>query len=217
MRFLDVADGTVRLVGAAADGTAEGVDVRTLAGDDVRRALALCGQDPHVFDSTLEANLRVARRDATAVELADAVRRAGLGDWVDTLPRGFATPVGESGTALSGGQLRRLALARALLSEARILVLDEPTEHLDVETADALTHDILDAADGRAVLLVTHRLTGLERVDEIVVLDRGRVVERGTHASLVAAGGPYARRWRLESAADGAPARPGPRAAVCAG
>lgn len=196
LRFLDPSTGSVRLHAAGS----AGVDLRDL-GAAGRREVALCEQNPHMFDTTLAENLRVARRDATDADVADALRRAGLADWVGGLPAGLATPVGEFGTRLSGGQLRRLALARALLSGAGILVLDEPTEHLEAPMADALTRDILDATDGRAVLLVTHRLTGLDRVDEIVVLDAGRVVERGTHADLVREGGAYARRWRLETGA----------------
>jgi ABC-type multidrug transport system fused ATPase/permease subunit len=157
--------------------------------------------DAHVFDSTVWENVRLARSGATLDEVRDALRRARLLDWVEALPDGLDTWVGEHGARMSGGERQRLALARTLLADPPVLVLDEPTEHLDAGTADDLTADLLDATRGRTVLLVTHRLTGLAAMDEVVVLDRGRVVERGTHDQLVAAGGSYAAAVASERAA----------------
>ncbi len=134
------------------------------------------------------------------------LRQARLLDWVDTLPDGLATPVGEHGAQVSGGQRQRIALARALLADFPILVLDEPAANLDTATADALTADLLDATRGRTTLLITHRLTGLDAVDEIVVLDAGRVLERGTHGELLERRGQYWRLWCRERAA-GTPRR----------
>ena len=114
------------------------------------------------------------------------------------LPDGLDTRVGEAGDRISGGQRQRLALARALLADFPVLVLDEPGEHLDTVTADALVADLLDATRGRSTLLITHRLAGLAAVDEVLVLDAGRVVERGPHDQLLAAGGRYAAMWALE-------------------
>jgi len=180
LRFVEPAAGRVTL------GPAE-VDATALESDAVRRVVGLCAQDAHVFDSSLRANLRLARPDGTGdADLWEALDAARLGDWVRTLPSGLDTLVGEHGARLSGGQRQRLALARALLAGFPLLVLDEPAEHLDLATADALTADLLEATRGRATLLITHRLAGLEAVDEIVVLDRGRVVERGTFAELAA-------------------------------
>jgi ATP-binding cassette subfamily C protein CydCD len=190
LRFLDPASGGVTL---------GGVDTTTLAGEDVRRAVGLCAQDAHVFDSSLRENLRLARPEATDAELREALAAARLAAFVDELPEGLDTMVGEHGAALSGGQRQRLALARALLADFPVLVLDEPAEHLDLPTADALTADLLAATEGRATLLITHRLTGLENVDEIVVLDEGRVVQRGSWAELVAVEGPLRTLWRHES------------------
>jgi ABC-type multidrug transport system fused ATPase/permease subunit len=123
---------------------------------------------------------------------------AHLLDWLDSLPDGGATAVGEHGGRVSGGQRQRIALARTLLADRPVLLLDEPTEHLDLATADALATELLTAAAGRTTLLVTHRIATLGEVDEIIVLDAGRVVERGTHAGLVAGCGPYRRMWELE-------------------
>jgi ATP-binding cassette subfamily C protein CydCD len=168
-----------------------GVDLCDLDGDEVRRAIGLCAQDAHLFDSSVRENLLIARRDATEAELRAVLRRVGLLDWADALPDGLDTLVGEHGARLSGGQHRRLVLARALLANFPLLVLDEPTEHLDLPTADALTADLLAATEGRTTLLITHRTAGLDAVDEVLVLDGGRVVQRGPYGVLAAADGPF--------------------------
>jgi ATP-binding cassette subfamily C protein CydCD len=181
LRFLDTDAGSYTLAG---------VDACALDGDDVRKAVGLCAQDAHLFDSSVRENLLLARKNATEAELRDALRRARLLSWADGLPDGLDTLVGEHGARLSGGQRQRLALARALLADFPVLVLDEPAEHLDLPTADALTADLLAATEGRTTLLITHRLAGLEAVDEVVVLAEGRVVQRGTYAELAAVPGP---------------------------
>jgi len=176
--------------------TLDGVDIDALDGDDVRRVVGLVSQDVYVFDSTLEENLRLAKRDASEHELRGALAQARLLDWVDSLPQGLATELGERGARMSGGQRQRLALARALLADFPILILDEPGEHLDTATADALVADLLDATRARTTLLITHRLLGLEQVDEILAIDQGKIVERGTHAQLAARGGRYSAWFR---------------------
>ncbi|WP_405676978.1 thiol reductant ABC exporter subunit CydD [Streptomyces sp. NBC_01511] len=181
LRFLDASEGDVRL---------GGTDAAALDGDTVRRFVGLCAQDAHLFDSSVRENLALARRDATEDDLRDALRRARLLDWVDALPAGLDTLVGEHGARLSGGQRQRLALARALLADFPVLVLDEPAEHLDLPTADALTADLLAVTQGRTTLLITHRLRGLDAVDEVIVLDDGRVAQRGPYAELAAVAGP---------------------------
>lgn len=193
LRFLDPRSGAYTL---------GGVDARALDGDDVRRHVGLCAQDAHLFDSSVRENLLLAKKDATEPELRDALARARLLDWADTLPDGLDTLVGEHGTRLSGGQRQRLALARALLADFPVLVLDEPAEHLDLETADALTADLLAATEGRTTLLITHRLAGLEAVDEVIVLDEGRVVQRGPYAELAALPGPLRRMSEREATAE---------------
>ncbi|MEU1436014.1 thiol reductant ABC exporter subunit CydD [Streptomyces sp. NPDC005775] len=189
LRFLDARTGTYRL---------GGVDAAALDGDTVRRFVGLCAQDAHIFDSSIRENLRLARTGATDGELRDALGRARLLDWAQALPDGLDTLVGEHGARLSGGQRQRLALARALLADFPVLVLDEPAEHLDLATADALTADLLAATQGRTTVLITHRLEGLDAVDEVVVLEAGAVVQRGPYDALVAVDGPLRRMLERE-------------------
>ncbi|MEV5080310.1 thiol reductant ABC exporter subunit CydD [Streptomyces sp. NPDC056159] len=190
LRFLDAETGTYTL---------GGVDAHAVDGDDIRRLVGLCAQDAHLFDSSVRENLLLAKKDATEAELRDALARARLLGWVDALPDGLDTLVGEHGARLSGGQRQRLALARALLADFPVLVLDEPAEHLDLATADALTGDLLAATEGRTTLLITHRLAGLAAVDEVIVLDEGRVVQRGPYAELAALPGPLRRMAEREA------------------
>jgi thiol reductant ABC exporter CydC subunit len=190
LRFLPYQAGSITL---------DGVEISDLCGDEYRRLIGLVSQDAHVFDTTLEENVRLARRDALPAELNSALRRARLLDWTEGLPDGLRTWVGARGARISGGQRQRLALARALLAEFPVLVVDEPGEHLDTPTADALVSDLLDTTEDQAVLLITHRLTGLEDVDEVIVLDGGRALERGTHTELIARGGRYADMWARET------------------
>jgi ATP-binding cassette, subfamily C, bacterial CydC len=191
LRFCELSGGTATLNGRA---------LTAYSADDVRGLVGGCAQDPHVFAASIRDNLRVARPAATDAELADAASRARLLAWIESLPRGWDTEAGARGSALSGGQRQRLALARALLADPAVLVLDEPVAHLDGATRRALTADLLAATRGRTVLLITHDLDGLDQLDEIIVLDQGRVAERGGHARLLAAGGWYARRWREQAA-----------------
>jgi thiol reductant ABC exporter CydC subunit len=166
LRFLDYSGGTLTLGGR---------ELRSMSSDAVRSVIGLCEQDAHVFDSTLEANLRLAKPSATLEELRSALARARLLAWVDSLPRGLATPVGEHGARLSGGQRQRLALARVLLADFPVVILDEPAEHLDEATADELTRDLLSAVAGRTVLLITHRPVAPGTVDQVLRLGDGRL------------------------------------------
>jgi ABC-type multidrug transport system fused ATPase/permease subunit len=164
--------------------------------------VGMVGQDAHLFETTIAENLRVGRRAATDDELARVLDRVGLGPWLAELPLGLETEVGRFGSRLSGGQRQRMAVARALLADFPVLLLDEPAEHLDPEAADALTRDLLTVTAGRSLLFITHRLTGLESVDEIVVMEDGRIVERGTHHALLAQGGRYSNLWWEELRVD---------------
>jgi thiol reductant ABC exporter CydC subunit len=178
--------------------TLDGVELSAIDGDSCRQVVGLLSQDAHVFDTTVRANLHVARRDATDDELREALDSARLLEWTESLPEGLATYTGELGGRMSGGERQRLAAARVLLAGFPVLVLDEPGEHLDTATADAIVADVLDASSERATVLITHRLAGLEAADEVIVLDSGRVAERGTHAELIARGGTYSEVWRRE-------------------
>jgi ATP-binding cassette subfamily C protein CydC len=186
LRFCELSGGSATL---------NGRDLSAYAVDDIRTVIGGCAQDPHIFNTTIAGNLRLARPAATHEELTGAAARAGLLPWIESLPLGWDTPVGAHGAAISGGQRQRLALARALLADPALMILDEPTAHLDPASRRALTADILTATQGRATLLITHDLDGLDQVDEIVVLDRGQVVARGTHAELLRTGGLYPRMW----------------------
>ena len=161
IRFLDPDAGRVTLGGR---------DLRDFRLEDVRRAIVVAGQDSHLFSTTIRENIRLGRVDATDGEIEEALRRARILEWVQALPDGWDTLVGEEGRELSGGQRQRLVVARALLADTPVLVLDEPTAHLDPPTAERLIGDVLDAAGDRSVLLVTHRPEGLDRMDEVVAL-----------------------------------------------
>lgn len=205
-----LADVLVRFLPAdAGEATLDGVPLERYATDDVRRIVGLVEQRPHLFDTTLAENLRIGRRSADDDALTAVLARVGLGPWLASLPDGLATQVGPEGARLSGGQRQRVAVARALLAGFPVLVLDEPAEHLEPAAADALMADLLAVTEGHAALLITHRLSALERVDEIAVLEDGVVIERGTHAALLDAGGRYAALWWEERMEDGAP-RPDP-------
>jgi ATP-binding cassette subfamily C protein CydC len=168
VRFRDPDQGTVEL---------DGHDLRRYAQADVRAVVGLAGQDAYLFPTSIRENLRIARPSATDAELAAALRRAHCADWVAGLPDGLDTRLGEGGTGVSGGQRQRLALARALLADVRLLVLDEPAAHLDAETATSLTRELLETARvaGVGVLLITHRREGLELADDVVELRVGRI------------------------------------------
>jgi ABC-type multidrug transport system fused ATPase/permease subunit len=172
-----------------------GTPVDRLAGDRLRTVVGLVGQDAYLFDTTIAENLAIGNREASDDDLRQVLDRVGLTGWLDRLPQGLATEVGRHGTRLSGGQRQRVAVARALLADFPLLVLDEPAEHLDPLAADELMADLLTVTTGRSLVLITHRLTGLESVDEILVMEAGRVVERGTHDTLLAGRGRYADLW----------------------
>ena len=207
LRFLDLAGGSVTLGparwpgdGAAGSDLVGGShELSYYPADEVRTLIGGCPQDPHLFSASIRDNLRLALpAGVTGREgderVAAAADRVGLASWIASLPAGLDSRVGPDGAAISGGQ--RIALARALIADPRVLILDEPTAHLDRATRRALMSDLLTATQGRSTLLITHDLDGLDQVDEIVVLDRGRVVERGSHARLLAADGQYARMWQ---------------------
>jgi len=180
----------------------EGHDLREWPSDDARARVAFAAQRAHVFTGTLRENLRLARPEATDAELRAVLRAVALEALVERLPEGLDAWVGEAGQRLSGGERQRLALARALLRPAPLLLLDEPTAHLDALTEREVLAEVLRAGEGRATLLVTHRLVSLDAFDEVLVLDRGRVAERGKAAELLARGGALARLEALQRSVE---------------
>jgi len=193
LRFWDAPSGSIRL---------DGHDLGDWPSDAARTRVAFAAQKAHVFTGTLRENLLLARPHASSGELLAVLRSVRLDALVERLPRGLDGWVGEEGHQLSGGERQRLALARALLRPAPILLLDEPTAHLDALTEREVLAEILRAGEGRATLLVTHRLVSLEAFDEVVVLERGRVAERGPAAPLLARGGALARLMALQRSVE---------------
>jgi ABC-type multidrug transport system fused ATPase/permease subunit len=169
----------------------DGRDVRDLRLDDLRRMIALVAQDTYLFNTTLRENIRLGRPDASDTAVLEAATAANVDEFARSLPEGYDTPVGERGLQLSGGQRQRVSIARALLKDAPILVLDEATSHLDA-VSEAEVRQALDRLRaGRTTLVIAHRLSTIRDADQIVVLDDGTVVERGTHAELLALDGLY--------------------------
>ncbi|MFO1117882.1 MAG: ABC transporter transmembrane domain-containing protein [Beijerinckiaceae bacterium] len=189
MRFYDPQQGRVTL---------DGVDIRTVDPQELRRRIALVPQEPVIFGATIAENIAYGRPDATRAEIESAAKRAAADGFIAELDKGYDALVGERGVTLSGGQRQRLAIARAILKDAPVLLLDEATSALDAENEALVQGALDDVMKGRTTLVIAHRLATVLEADRILVMDAGRVVEEGTHATLVARGGLYARLARLQ-------------------
>ena len=188
-RLYDVGEGAVRLAGT---------DVRDLTADSIRGALGVVTQDGHLLHDTIRNNLLFARPGATEDELWDALRRGRIADLIESLPDGLDTMVGERGYRLSGGERQRLTIARLLLARPRVVILDEATAHLDSTSEAAVQAALAEALAGRTSVVIAHRLSTIRSADQILVLENGRIVERGRHPDLLAAGGRYAELYRTQ-------------------
>jgi ATP-binding cassette subfamily B protein len=189
-RFYDVSGGRI---------TIDGQDIRAVTQESLRAAIGIVPQDTVLFNDTVYYNIAYGRTDATPDEVHAAARAAHIHDFVTSLPQGYETTVGERGLKLSGGEKQRVAIARALLKNPCILVFDEATSALDTRTEKIIQTELSEIARGRTTLIVAHRLSTIVEADRILVLDRGRVVESGTHAELLALGGRYAALWALQA------------------
>jgi len=192
-RFYDVDGGSVRI---------DGTDIREATIESVRDAIALVSQEAVLFDESIRANIAYGRIDASDDEIEAAARSAGAAGFVEELPQGYDTVIGEHGVKLSGGQRQRISIARAILKDAPILLLDEATSALDAESERQVQEALRGLMQGRTTLVIAHRLSTVQDADQIHVLDGGRLVESGTHRSLLAAGGLYARLHEMQFAAD---------------
>ena len=196
-RLYDVTEGSITL---------DGHDLRSVRQDDLRARIGVVTQDPHLFHDTVGANLRYARPDATDAELDEACRASRILDVVQRLPDGYDTVVGERGHRMSGGEKQRLAIARLLLKDPSVVILDEATSHLDAENEAVVQQALAVALAGRAAIVIAHRLSTIIDADEIVVVDDGRIVERGRHPELRDAGGLYAELWETLMRGETTPA-----------
>jgi ATP-binding cassette, subfamily B, bacterial len=196
-RLYDVDSGSVRI---------GGIDVRDLTFASLQQTLGLVTQDGHLFHASVRDNLLLARESATDDDLWDALRRARLADLVAELPDGLDTVVGERGYRLSGGERQRLTIARLLLVQPRVVILDEATAHLDSTSEIAVTAALAEALEGRTALVIAHRLSTVVSADQILVVEGGRIVERGRHRDLLAAGGRYAELYRTQFERSGSSA-----------
>ena len=194
LRFREYDSGSMILAGR---------EIREYDGEDVRSLMAVAGQQPFLFNATLRENLLIARPGAGEEEIVAAARMAGIHDEIAALAQGYDTEAGEGGVKLSGGQVRRLAIARAILKDSPVLLLDEPTEGVDASDARSLLERVFRYAEARALLVITHSRIGLETMDEVLMMDEGRIVARGSHAQLLAKSGRYRDMWTLDDGMTG--------------
>jgi ATP-binding cassette, subfamily B, heavy metal transporter len=192
-RFYDVESGAIRI---------DGQDLREVTQTSLRRAIGVVPQDTVLFNDTIRYNIAYGRPGAGDAEIEEAARHARIHDFVAALPDGYRTSVGERGLKLSGGEKQRVAIARVILKSPRILICDEATSALDTKTEQEIQANLDEISTGRTTLVIAHRLSTVVKADEILVLEQGRIVERGDHATLLARGGVYAAMWARQQEAD---------------
>lgn len=192
-RFYDVQSGRITIAGQ---------DIRGVTQDSLRRAIGIVPQDTVLFNDTVAYNIAYGRTGATQQEVEDAAKAARIHDFIVSTPKGYATRVGERGLKLSGGEKQRVAIARTLLKNPPILIFDEATSALDSQTERAIQQELASAAQGKTTLVIAHRLSTVVDAHEILVMDGGQIIERGTHAHLLAQGGRYAQMWALQQSAE---------------
>ncbi|MBQ0132872.1 MAG: ABC transporter ATP-binding protein/permease, partial [Comamonas sp.] len=193
-RFYDVQGGRITIAGQ---------DIRHVMQDSVRKAIGIVPQDTVLFNDTVGYNIAYGRAGATQAQVEAAAQAARIHDFIASTPQGYATKVGERGLKLSGGEKQRVAIARTLLKNPPIMIFDEATSALDSQTERAIQQELASAAEGKTTLVIAHRLSTVVDAHEILVMDAGRIIERGTHAALLAQGGRYAQMWALQQSAEG--------------